>query len=608
VHFPIYVPKWLIYVGFVVGAVCVGWIGKDAFGGAGASSAGPTSTNRTAFAPSDDESASPQPLSLTIVMPPPMVVPGGQPIAVGSPPVPGGLSGASGGVSYIIDSASGRSDHVGSRPSSGVHTGRGVLHVIDRGAGATGNAVRSVLGSPGTLATVDPLRSAAAPSSPRVGGGAGYPPSPVAGAYGRPPPVGTDGQVSGPNGLLRASPGMGSASTQSRLILDGVAGAFPRADGARSSGAGGSSLADGLVLNLTPEMAATAIGQNIVIAYDGSVVLVGDNGYLNANTGDASEGAVVALDAQGSTFSSNYDPTITGVAAMGASPTSAWAPAMGTSPSTGTGTGAPPRPGILSGGSPMEIPQDASPLVSAFISYTQNRTADIAGFEDHSILARGMGNVLTYDDSNVFIDRLGQINANTGDTDSAGLNAVDTVRSTVSAGPHCDDGCDNESVITAQSGAVDEGDVSIDASGNIVLPEDDSLPFDNGDDTDSPFDESPDGDISDPVEPAETREEADTTREDADTGVDPPWVDTGAPAPAGSGAAPAPDGSLTVGGDGIDDLSARVDGVGNVATYDDSNVVIGGAGDVNAQIGDSDTGGTVVMDTVDSVAHGGNSR
>jgi hypothetical protein len=37
-------------------------------------------------------------------------------------------------------------------------------------------------------------------------------------------------------------------------------------------------------------------------------------------------------------------------------------------------------------------------------------------------------------------------------------------------------------------------------------------------------------------------------------------------------------------------------------------VVMGGVGDVNAQIGDSDTGGTVTMGTVDSEVHGGNSR
>ena len=49
-------------------------------------------------------------------------------------------------------------------------------------------------------------------------------------------------------------------------------------------------------------------------------------------------------------------------------------------------------------------------------------------------------------------------------------------------------------------------------------------------------------------------------------------------------------------------------GEDQVVTYDDSNVVIGGVGDVNAQIGDSDTGGTVTMGTVDSEVHGGNSR
>ena len=124
--------------------------------------------------------------------------------------------------------------------------------------------------------------------------------------------------------------------------------------------------------------------------------------------------------------------------------------------------------------------------------------------------------------------------------------------------------------------------------------EDDSLPGDDGGDADAADDESADGDVSDPAEAAETRDEADQTRPAADNG----------PEPEGHG----PTGSLTVGGDGIDDLSERVDGNCNVSTYDDSNVVIGGSGAVNAQIGDSDTGGTVTMDTVDSIVSGGNSR
>ena len=57
--------------------------------------------------------------------------------------------------------------------------------------------------------------------------------------------------------------------------------------------------------------------------------------------------------------------------------------------------------------------------------------------------------------------------------------------------------------------------------------------------------------------------------------------------------------------DGYDDLALDVAGHGNVATYDDSNAVIGGSGDVNAQIGDSDTSGTVVMGVDDSLAVSG---
>lgn len=356
---------------------------------------------------------------------------------------------------------------------------------------------------------------------------------------------------------------------------------------------------EGVVLHLTPEVAVTGIGENIVIAYDGSIVYVGDDGELTANTGDAALGGAIALDAQSSTLSSSYDPNVL-VAGPGQ--------IAGAAPNSGTAGGPSiAGPGVVAGGSYSQVPSDVSPLASAFALYTQNRTADIAGFEDHSVLTRGVGNIVTYDDSNVFMDRDGKINANTGDTDSAGLNAVAVVRSIVTAGPHCDDGCDDESIIQAEAGVFDEGDVAIDGHGNVVWApdatdespvdddsEDDSLPADNGDDDDSEDDESPDGDVSDPAEPAETREEADSTRLAAGTGVDPVY------APA--------DGSLTVGGDGIDDLSLRVDGFGNVASYDDSNVVVGGAGDVNAQIGDSDTGGTVVMDIVDSAVSGGDSR
>jgi hypothetical protein len=42
-----------------------------------------------------------------------------------------------------------------------------------------------------------------------------------------------------------------------------------------------------------------------------------------------------------------------------------------------------------------------------------------------------------------------------------------------------------------------------------------------------------------------------------------------------------------------DNLGIDAQGERNVVTYDDSNVVVGGAGDVNAPIGDSDTSAAV---------------
>ena len=63
--------------------------------------------------------------------------------------------------------------------------------------------------------------------------------------------------------------------------------------------------------------------------------------------------------------------------------------------------------------------------------------------------------------------------------------------------------------------------------------------------------------------------------------------------------------AVVIGADGYDDLALDVAGQRNVATYDDSNTVIGGSGDVNAQIGDSDTGGAVVMGVEDSLVEAG---
>ena len=423
----------------------------------------------------------------------------------------------------------------------------------------------------------------------------------------------TTGQLSSTTGQLSGLTGSGSTSTPSRLISRRTTVAVPRHQAPPTSdpaGVGRSQSADHdrFTFLMDPETAATAIGEHIVIAYDDSIVLVGDHGRLNGNTGDAGQGGVVALDAQSSAFSTSPDPTggttapqsTTGMIA----PTPANRPVLAASGSLATPAGYAPTTGYAPNYVP-NAPGVVSPLIAPIVSFSDGRPVDIAGFEDHSLSVRGLRNVVTYDDSNVWIDRDGKLNGNTGDTDSSGLNAVDSLRSNISAGPHCDDGCDNESIIQAQAGVFDEGDVAIDGDGHVVFApdsdapsdsddSDDSLPEDNGDDDDSVDDESDDGDLSDPREPAETLEEADSTREAADSGEDFEYR------PSGD--------ALVIGGDGYDDLGLRIDGVDQVVTYDDSNVVIGGTGDVNSQIGDSDTGGTVTMGTVDSEVQGGNSR
>jgi hypothetical protein len=220
-------------------------------------------------------------------------------------------------------------------------------------------------------------------------------------------------------------------------------------------------------------------------------------------------------------------------------------------------------------------------LLNPLILFGKDRTVDIAGFEDHSINVAGSGQFVVYDDSNLFVNRTGQLNANTGDTDSAGLNAIDTVDSDISSGPHCDDGCDDESIIGAENGHFDEDE-----------DEDDE----DDDEEDEESEEESDERVGAPRLAATARDESDEreTRDDADTGEEP--------------TEPIDPGGVEIGGDGWDDLAVRLAGQDNVIVYDDSNVVFGGVGDVNAQIGDSDTGGTVTMHTVRSTVRGGVSR
>ena len=303
--------------------------------------------------------------------------------------------------------------------------------------------------------------------------------------------------------------------------------------------------------NTAQDFSITAIGNNIVIAYGNSVAYAGDHGALTANTGNAASSGTIALDVADSTV------------------------ATGTSVSAPTPIAGAASPSPLQPGSSVDSGLNPAQSVAG-------RGVAISGYEDHSLDVAGRDHVVTYDDSNVFIARNGQVNANTGDTDSAGLNVVDVSGSVVHSGNQ------NE----------DAGGDAEDSDSDPEAPE-------------------PPAEVSDAAQSVEASSDTDTEQADSVA-----VVPTGAPAAivptlATASVSGGEDGdagttaggneAMVIGGDGYDDLSVDVTGVGHVVSYDDSNVVIGGEGRVNAQIGDSDTSGAVVMGVTNSIIQAGDS-
>jgi hypothetical protein len=237
-----------------------------------------------------------------------------------------------------------------------------------------------------------------------------------------------------------------------------------------------------------------------ITATNGAIVFVGPDGQLTANTGDATGGGIVALDSAGSTLNSSTASVLRSAE---------------TAVRSGTDSAA----------------RTIKSLVAGVLgpNHGAGKTIDIEGFEDHSVNVVGNNQIVTNDDSNVFVGRDGLLNANTGDTDSSGLIAVDVTDSVVTSGPSGDD---------------------------------------DGEDGDDP-DEDDDRRASEDRR-ATTDAVAGTSR-------------------------PSTTSNLSIHGDGFDDVSMHAQGNGNVVTADDSNIVIGGTGQVNAQIGDADTGGVIVM-------------
>lgn len=275
-----------------------------------------------------------------------------------------------------------------------------------------------------------------------------------------------------------------------------------------------------------------------VLAADGSIVYVGADGRLVANTGAVSSSGVLALGSDSSGLRSGES-------------------SVSTPP-----TAASPASSAAQGGATAGTHQNDS-FGGMLLGYGQGSSMAISGFEDHSVSVVGSDQIVTYDDSNVFLGRDGRINANTGDTDSSGLNAVDVTGSVVRSGNSGD----------AEDTEEDEGD---EEEGEEEEGEEEEPGAGAEEDTEE---QGPAVPSTGPAAPATT---GPTASGQATV------TDEGESSATGNGA-------LVVGADGFDDVSIRSRGDRNVVTYDDSNVVIGGTGPVNTQIGDSDTGGAVVM-------------
>jgi hypothetical protein len=306
-------------------------------------------------------------------------------------------------------------------------------------------------------------------------------------------------------------------------------------------------------------LSVMANGNDIVIANNGAIVSVGDNTAIRGNTGDAAASGSIAIDVEGSSVTSGNStgnssgnsglaPPLYGQPANGSrNPNWLQSPDVQRLSSALTGQMPPTAAGYLTSNAPA-----FGALPGGSPGAPTGRAVGLAGYELHSIDVAGNDNLVTYDDSNLSFHRSGTLNGNTGDTDTSGLNVVDSLRSVVRSG---------------DSGDSDE------------TP--DPPPFNPA----SLGSSVPSGLLSAGAMGGASVSVADINGVSTASGQD----------------------TLVVGGDGLDDNGVRVRGDRNVATYDDGNVAVGGVGDVNAQIGDSDTSGAVVMAVRDSNIASGDS-
>jgi hypothetical protein len=319
-------------------------------------------------------------------------------------------------------------------------------------------------------------------------------------------------------------------------------------------------------------------------------------------------------------------------AAVTAAPTAAPAPHRRATPARG------PR---------VEIPPFLATPIFTPLPGAPSRGVSFMEWESYRLDVAGNNITVTADDSNVYRDRDGKLNGNTGDTDASGLNVVDAKDSVIFGSESADEAPYQTRAAARVDLASAESDSEEDEEAEVVGPSAGSAEAEepNGDDATAPTSQTTGPtQPSTPTQPAPAR-----TRTRAPAAVAPPPAAV-APPPGGEDdedaddedagdsddddESEAPDfayrkwvtsvrrdaatavntddgttlasgaDALVVGGDGYDDDDVRAAGSNITITRDDGNVVLGGTGDVNAQIGDSEQG-AVIMDVEDVFIKGG---
>ena len=243
-----------------------------------------------------------------------------------------------------------------------------------------------------------------------------------------------------------------------------------------------------------------------------------------------------------------------------------------------------------------------------------SRGVAFSEWESYRTDVTGRDILVVTDDTNFFKDREGKVNGNTGDTDASGLNVLDATDSII----HGSESADSAPWQQEMPGDDDDEET----------PDDETSDEDTSDeetsDEETPDEDTPDTDAASLLGleqlAAPSSERAATAavftamdEETPDEGFDFPYTEwllnvsrdtaTAVHTDEGTTLASGAD-ALVIGGDGYDDDDNRAAGANITIGRDDGNIVIGGTGQANGQIGDSEQG-AVIMDVHNVFIQGG---